>query len=120
MNFRALAYARHVNRIWPAPGNAPKKDDPIVAILTTSRIRVVSDSDLGEVQYTDLFASIAEEDGGYTVQVRLSDKARPQSAAWGEEIADSIEAASMLVDAIATEFSIPQAHIKIEIRMHNM
>ena len=88
--------------------------------MTTSRIRVVSDSDLNEIHYTDLFASIAEEDGGYTVQVRLSNNASPEHAAWGEEIADSIESASMLVDAIAAEFSIPQAHIKIEIRMHNM
>ena len=88
--------------------------------MTTSRIRVVSDSDLNEAHYTDLFASINEEDGGYAVQVRLYDKESPQSAAWGEEIADSIEAASMLVDAIAAEFSIPQARIKIEIRMHNM
>jgi hypothetical protein len=65
-----------------------------VTIMTISRIRVVSDSDLNEVHYTDLFASIAEEDGGYTVQVRLSNKASPQNAAWGEEIADSIEASS--------------------------
>ena len=89
-------------------------------MVTTSRIQVVSDSDVRETHYTDLFASIAEEDGGYTVHVRLYDKASPQNAAWGEETADSLEAASMLVDAIAAEFSIQQANIKIEIRMHNM
>ena len=48
------------------------------------------------------------------------DQARPESAAWGEEIADSVETASMLVEALAAEFSIPQARIKIEIRMNNM
>jgi hypothetical protein len=70
--------------------------------------------------YTDLFASISEEDGGYTVQVRLYDRTRPESTAWGEEIADSVESASVLVEAIAEEFSIPQERIKIEIRMNNI
>lgn len=83
-----------------------------------SRFRV--ESDLKGSHYTDLFASISEEDGGYTVQVRLYDQTRPESTAWGEEIADSVESASMLVEAIAEEFSIPQARIKIEIRMNNI
>jgi hypothetical protein len=67
-----------------------------------------------------LFASISEEDGSYTVQVRLYDQAKPGSGAWGEETAGSIEAASVWVGALAAEFSIPQARIKIEIRMNNM
>jgi hypothetical protein len=38
---------------------------------------------------------------------------------WGEEIVDSFETASELVAALAGEFSIVRACLKIEIRMHN-
>jgi hypothetical protein len=51
---------------------------------------------------------------------RLYSASRPhQDSAWGEEIVDSFETASELVAALAGEFSIVQACIKIEIRMHN-
>jgi hypothetical protein len=86
-------------------------------VMRTSRCR--RGSEVNE-HYTDLFASISEEEEGYAVQVRLYDDARPESAAWGEEVADSIETASMLVGDLAAEFSIPRARIKIEIRMNNM
>ena len=78
------------------------------------------ESESGGSRYTHLSVSICEEEDGYTVQVRLYNQARLENAAWGEEIADSLETASMLVAALAAEFSIPQAHIKIEIRMHKM
>jgi hypothetical protein len=42
-----------------------------------------------------------------------------KTRACGEEIVDSFETASELVAALAGEFSIVQACIKIEIRMHN-
>jgi hypothetical protein len=71
-------------------------------------------------RYSHLFAWISEEDDGYAVQVRLHDEGKPQSAAWGEEIADSLEAASLMVAKLASEFSIPQGRIKIEIRMNDM
>ena len=87
-------------------------------VMTISRFRV--DSDFEGSHFTDLFASISEEDDGYAVQVRLYDHARPENAAWGEEIADSVETASMMVGALAADFSIPQARIKIAIRMNNM
>ncbi|MET0539747.1 MAG: hypothetical protein ABWZ64_17680 [Xanthobacteraceae bacterium] len=86
--------------------------------MTTGRFQVSSDFERS--RFTDLFASISQEDDGYTVQVRLYDEATPENAAWGEEIADSIETASMLVGALAAEFSIPEARIKIEIRMNKM
>jgi hypothetical protein len=70
-----------------------------------------------KARYTNLFACISEEEDSYTVQVRLYSQVMPESAAWGEEIADSLETASMLVTAIAAEFSIGQARIKLEIRM---
>ncbi len=72
-----------------------------------------------ESRYTRLFACISEEEDGYTVQVRLSNELNPEDSAWGEEIVDSFETASGLVAALAGEFSIAQACIKIEIRMHN-
>ena len=78
------------------------------------------ESDSGGSRYTHLSASISEGEDGYTVQVRLYNPAKPENAAWGEEIADSLETASMLIAALAAEFSIPHARIKIEIRMHNM
>ncbi len=70
--------------------------------------------------YSHLFARISEEDDGFAVEVRLHDEAKPQSAAWGEEIADTLETASLMVAKLASEFSIPQEHIKLEIRTNDM
>jgi hypothetical protein len=53
------------------------------------------------------------------VEVRLFDETKPENNAWGEEIVDSFETASELVSALAGEFSIGQAGIEIELRMHN-
>jgi hypothetical protein len=78
------------------------------------------ESEIGTSRYTHLFARISEDDGGYTVQVRLSDSANPEHTAWGEEIADSFETASLLVAALAAEFSIEQERIKIEIRLQKI
>jgi len=73
----------------------------------------------GKSRYTKLFACISEEEDGYVVQVRLSNEKKPENSAWAEEIVDSFERASELVAALAGEFSIAQAGIEIEIRMHN-
>jgi hypothetical protein len=73
----------------------------------------------GKSRYTRLFASISDEEDCYTVQVRLSNERKPEDSAWGEEIVDLFETASELVATLAGEFSIVQACIKIEIRMHN-
>lgn len=78
------------------------------------------DSNLKRSQYTDLVASICEEDDGYAVHVKLYDHRKPENAVWGEEVADSVETASTLVGALAAEFSIPQERIRIEIRLNNM
>jgi hypothetical protein len=67
-------------------------------------------------RFTNLSARISEEKDGYTVQVRLYSSLIPENAAWGEGTADSLEMASEMVEAIAAEFSILQAYIKIEIR----
>jgi hypothetical protein len=82
--------------------------------------RFPTESDSGAFRYTHLSASISEDDDGFTVQVRLYNQLTPDNTAWGEEIADSLETASMLVAALAAEFSIPQERIKIEMRMQNL
>lgn len=74
----------------------------------------------GSSHYTNLVASIIEEDGGFTVQVRLTSHLRPQQVAWGEEIADTFETASAWIAVLAEQYSIPQAGIRIEIRMQEI
>jgi hypothetical protein len=69
--------------------------------------------------YTHLSACVSEERGCFTVQVRLYDEAKPEKGVWGEEIAESIEAASAMLDELAAAYSISQARIKIRIRMEN-
>ena len=75
--------------------------------------------EIGQVSLPRLFACISEEEDGYVVQFRLSNEKKPEKSAWGEEIVDSFETASELVAGLAGEFSIAQAGIEIEIRMHN-
>lgn len=67
-----------------------------------------------------LFARISEEDDGYVVQVRLYNEVKPEHAAWGEEKTDSFESASILIAGLATEHSIAQDMIEIEIRMDTL
>jgi len=79
-------------------------------------------SAIGIHRFTHLFARITEEGDSYVVQVRLHNDVTvsPDDAAWGEEIADSIEAASEMIAVLATRFSIPEDRITLEVRMDNM
>jgi hypothetical protein len=70
-------------------------------------------------RYTHLSASIIQEGDGFTLQVRLYDDAKPTGAVWGEKTADSLEAASSLLDSLARAHSIPQERIKIRMQMDN-
>lgn len=70
-------------------------------------------------RFTHLSACVSEEDGSFTVQVRLSHEAEPGSRAWGEEIADSFETASAMLGDLAAGYGIPQSHIEIILRMEN-
>ena len=74
---------------------------------------------IGKHAFTRLYAKIREEDGGFTVNVRLQNHLKQEEAAWGEEIAASFEVASLMIGSLAKEFSIPQECISIEIRMEN-
>jgi hypothetical protein len=71
----------------------------------------------GKPSYTHLLACISEEEDGYTVRVRLYNQMKQQNSAHGEEIADTLETASMLIAALVAEFSIAQDCIRIEILM---
>jgi hypothetical protein len=73
----------------------------------------------GLPRFTHLAACVSEEDGSFTVQVRLSHEAEPQHRAWGEETADSFETASAMLGDLAAAYSIPQAHIEITLRLEN-
>jgi hypothetical protein len=73
----------------------------------------------GLPRFTHLAASVSEEDGGFTVQVRLSHAEEPENRAWAEEIADSFESASIMLGDLAAAFSIPQSHIEITLRLEN-
>jgi hypothetical protein len=77
-------------------------------------------SESSRARYTHLLACISEEDDGYVVQVRLYNKVEPAHAAWGEEITDSFETASVLIAGLAAEHSIAQDMIEIEIRMETL
>ena len=81
---------------------------------------LLSATDAG--RFTHLFARITQEEDGYVVQVRLHNDATPrsESTAWGEEIADSMEAASEMIASLAASFSIPQDRITLEIRMDDV
>lgn len=84
---------------------------------------IVDPSTIHRPRFTHLFARITEEDDSFTVQVRLRNSASvkaPESTAWGEEIAPSIEIAAEMIADLAERFSIPQDRISLEIRMDDI
>jgi hypothetical protein len=70
------------------------------ATMRYSRIRTRRASDPSRS------ACVCEEEDGFTVQVRLFNEAKPEYATCGEEVADSFETASALLDALAAAFAI--------------
>ena len=70
-------------------------------------------------RFTHLTACVSEEEGGFTVQVRLYHQTKPENRAWGEEVADSFETASAMLGDLAAAYSIPQSHITISVLMEN-
>jgi hypothetical protein len=73
----------------------------------------------GLVTFTELEARIREEDGAFTVTVRLQNHRKKSEAAWGQEIAPTIEMASLMIEALAEQFSIPKKRISIHVDMEN-
>jgi hypothetical protein len=74
----------------------------------------------GPFSFTRLYAKIRQEDGAFTVSVRLLDHRDMSQGAWGQEIAPSIEIASSMIGGLAEQFSIPQKCISIDIGMANI
>jgi hypothetical protein len=69
--------------------------------------------------FTRLHADIVEEDGAFTVRVRmLNHLQKKNQAAWGEETARTFELASAMIGGLAREFSIPGNCIFIKIIMN--
>ena len=69
--------------------------------------------------FTRLHARIIQEEGGFTVSVRLLDHRKPGERAWGQEIATSIDMASSMIDSIAKQFCISPKCISVSIVMDN-
>jgi hypothetical protein len=69
--------------------------------------------------FTRLHARITEEEGAFTVSVRMLNHLKYDEKAWGEEIATSIDMASLMIDSIAKQFCISQNCISIQIVTKN-
>ena len=68
--------------------------------------------------FNRLHADIVEEDGAFTVRVRmLNHLQKKNQGVWGEEIAPTFELATAMIDELARQFSIPQNCIFIKIIM---
>ena len=69
--------------------------------------------------FTRLHARITQEEGAFTVSVRLLNHLKQDERAWGQEIATSIDMASCMIDSIAKQFCISQKCISVSIVMDN-
>jgi hypothetical protein len=69
--------------------------------------------------FTRLHARIIEEDGAFTVHVRMLNHLKSEQRAFGEEAAATFEMASSMVGMLAAEFSIPPDCISMKIIMRN-
>jgi hypothetical protein len=67
--------------------------------------------------FTRLHAHIVEEDGAFTVRVRMLNHLKQEESAWGEEIAATFDMASLMIGSLACQYSIPQSCISIKIVM---
>lgn len=69
------------------------------------------------VCFTRLHAHIIEEDGAFTVRVRMLNHLKQDECAWGEKTAATFDMASSMIGSLASEFAIPQQSISIKIVM---
>jgi hypothetical protein len=72
-----------------------------------------------EPAFTHLSARITQEEGAFTVSIRMYCSSWEQDRAWGEEIAPSIEIASEMISGLAARYAIPQDRITIHLVMTN-
>ncbi len=69
--------------------------------------------------FTRLHARITEENGTFSVRVRMHNHLMEDDKAWGIDTASSIEMASGMIGQLAEQFSIPQNCISINFVMDN-
>jgi hypothetical protein len=67
--------------------------------------------------FTRLHAHIVQEDGAFTVHVRMLNHLNRQESAWGQEIASTIDMASSMIDVLAKQFCISENCVSIKIVM---
>ena len=67
--------------------------------------------------FTRLHAQIVQEDGAFTVRVRMLNHLNHQESAWGQEIAATIDMASSMINVLAKQFLISENCISIKIVM---
>ena len=67
--------------------------------------------------FTRLNAKIVEEDGAFTISVRIFNHLKQEESAWGQETAATFEMASLMVGSLASQFSIPESGVSIKIVM---
>jgi hypothetical protein len=67
--------------------------------------------------FTRMHANIVEEDGAFTVSVRIFNHLKTEECARGQEIAATFDMASLMVGSLASQFSIPENCISIKIVM---
>ena len=67
-----------------------------------------------DFRFTRLHAHITEEDGAFTVNIRMVNHLKPEERAWGQEIAATIDMASSMIGSVAKEFSIEQNRVSIK------
>ena len=64
-----------------------------------------------------LHAHIVQEDGAFTVRVRMLNHLNQLEIAWGQEIASTIDMASSMIDVLAKQFCISENCVSIKIVM---
>jgi hypothetical protein len=69
--------------------------------------------------FTRLHARITQENGAFTVSIRMLNHLKPDDRGWGKETASSVEMASTMIGQLAAQFSIPQSAISIKFVMEN-
>ena len=67
--------------------------------------------------FTRMNAKIVEEDGAFTISVRIFNHLKQEESAWGQETAATFEMASLMVGSLASQFSIPESGVSIKIVM---
>lgn len=69
--------------------------------------------------FTRLHAQIIEEEGAFTVSIRMHNHLKEDEKVWGQEIAVNIDMASAMIESLAKQFAISEKCITIKISMSN-